>query len=83
MLYGALMPALINVQDSQLGAREFLLVSLALNLVPFAAVAGLATWGVWGTAYHVYAWWMLGTLGLCVLLTLSGVIYRWLNPGKG
>ena len=83
LLYGGFMPAMLNMEDGSNSVREFLLLSLVFNLVPFGVAVGLATWGVWETAYHVYAWWMWGTLAACVLMTIGGVIYRWLNPAKG
>ena len=82
LLYGGLMQALLGVQEGPAKVRDFLLFSLALNLAPFAVVIGLASWGVWETAYHVYAWWMWGTLALCAVMTLGGAVYRALNPEK-
>ena len=76
LIYGGLMQALLNVGEGEQNLREFLRVTLALNLAPFAVVTALAAWGVWGTAYHVYAWWIGGTFAACVLLTLGGVVYR-------
>jgi hypothetical protein len=76
LLYGGLMPALINLDESHMGPGRFLAHALLFHLLPIGAVLWYAMGTLQSTAYGYLVTWCMATLALATLLTLGGAAWR-------
>ena len=81
LLYGGLVPAWINLQETHLGAGRFLAAAVVLQLLPFGGVAWYAINVLPSTAYHHLVVWCIATFAVAALMTAGGALWRlWREP---
>jgi hypothetical protein len=79
LLYGGLMPAWINLQETHLGAARFLVLAVLFHLLPFGAVLWYAIGVLPSTAYHHLVVWCIGAFTLAAVMTAAGALWRLLR----
>ena len=76
LLYGGLVPAWINLQESHLGAGRFLVLAVLFHLLPFGIALWYAINVLPSTAYHHLVVWCIATFTLAALMTVGGALWR-------
>jgi hypothetical protein len=79
LLYGGLVPAWINLQETHLKAGRFLLLAVLFHLLPFGAVLWYAIDVLPSTAYHHLVVWCIGAFTLAAAMTVCGALWRLLR----
>ena len=76
LLYGGLVPALINLQESHLTALRFMVLAVLFHLLPFGAVLWYAINVLPSTAYHHLVVWCIAAFALAAVLSVGGALWR-------